>query len=86
MALTGAQKQILKDANERGGIITKKEIVAMYGSHYYHNGAKHLGDILGRMVKNGLLIREKVGVYRVGKGKKAKPATIAENQQNLFDE
>lgn len=37
-----------------------------------------------RMVKSGLLIREKPGVFKVGKGKKTKPATIVENQQTLF--
>ena len=84
MALTEQQRQILKDAQERGGTITKKEIVEMYGRCYFYNGAKHLGDILSRMVKSGLLIREKPGVFKVGKGKKIKPATIVENQSSLF--
>ena len=66
MALTGHQKQIIRDAQERGGRITKKEIVKMYGRCYYHNGAFHLGNILSRMVKSGLLIREKPGVFTVG--------------------
>ena len=84
MAFTPQQTQILKDANERGGTITKKEIVEMYGGAYWHNGAKHLGDILSRMVKANLLKRVKPGVFEVGTGKKNKPATIAENQQTLF--
>lgn len=86
MSLTPQQSQILKDAQERGGTITKKEIVEMYGRCYYHNGAKHLGDILSRMVKSGLLIREKPGIFKVGKGKKNKPAAIwqNENQTKLF--
>lgn len=85
MALTPQQTQILKDAQANGGTITKKEVVAMYGRCYYHNGAKHLGDILSRMVKGGLLIREKPGVFKVWKGTKNKPATIAESQQTLFE-
>lgn len=86
MALTPQQTQILKDAQERGGTITKKEIVEMYEHLYFCNGDKHLGDILSRMVKSGLLIREKPGVFKVGKGKKKKPATIVEieSQTKLF--
>jgi len=36
------------------------------------------------MVNNGLLNREKPGVYTVGKGKKTKPAVIDDGQINLF--
>ena len=86
MALTPQQSQILKDAQERGGTITKKEIVEMYEHLYFCNAEKHLGDILSRMVKSGLLIREKPGVFKAGKGKKKKPATIIEikSQTKLF--
>lgn len=86
MSLTPQQTQILQDAQERGGTITKREVVEMYGRCYFYNGEKHLGDILSRMVKSGLLIREKPGVFKVGKGKKSKPATLTpENQQTLFE-
>ena len=85
MALTVQQKKILKDAQQRGGKITKKEIVEMYGHEYFYNGAKHLGGILSRMVNAGLLIREKPGIFSIGKGTKSPPATIAENQQTLFE-
>jgi hypothetical protein len=84
MALTEQQRTILNAAQERGGRIEKKEIVEMYGRCYFHNGAKHLGDILSRMVKSGLLVREKPGVFTVGKGKKNKPAVIVGNQTELF--
>lgn len=86
MALTPQQQQILKDAQERGGTITKKEIVEMYGGQYHCGADNHLGAMLSRMVKSGLLIREKPGVFIVGAGKKNKPATIieVENQTTLF--
>ena len=84
MALTPQQSQIMKAAQERGGTITKKEILEMYGGHYFCNGAKHVGDILSRMVKSGLLIRERPGVFKIGNGKKSKPAVIIENQITLF--
>lgn len=85
MALTEQQRAILQDANHNGGTITKKQVVESYRHCYFHNGAKHLGDILSRMVKSGLLIREKPGVFKMGKGNKNKPATIPENQQSLFE-
>lgn len=74
MALTNHQRTILKAAQERGGRITKKEIVEMHGRAYWHNGAKHLGDILSRMVKSGILKRVKPGVFE---------AEI-ENEKTLF--
>jgi len=87
MKLTPQQTQILQDARANGGTITKKQIVESYGRCYFHNGAKHLGEILSRMVNSGLLIREKPGVFTVGTGKKNKPSKEAEylaNQTTLF--
>lgn len=86
MALTEQQRVILQDAQKNGGTITKKQIVKSYGHCYFCNGSKHLGDILSRMVNSGLLIREKPGVFKIGKGKKTKPAAAAfiENQKTLF--
>lgn len=49
---------------EQGGTITKKKLLEIFGHWYYHNAAFHLGNVLGRMVKAGILERVKPGVYR----------------------
>ena len=85
MAFTPQQTQILKDANERGGTITKKEIVEMYGRAYWHNGAKHLGDILSRMVKANLLKRVKPGVFEVGRERKTNPLLLQKINKRFFE-
>lgn len=87
MALTPAQKQILRDVKAKDGRITLKELTAAYGNHYYHNGAKYLGEILSRMVNQNLLVRVKPGVYTLGTGKKNSKradAAFIENQVTLF--
>lgn len=38
------------------------ELGAPWG--YYYKGYKHLGDVLTRMVRNGLLMRPKPGYYK----------------------
>lgn len=80
--MTPQQKAII--ALARDGRVTKKEVVARYKGWYYTNAAKHIGDMLPRMVKAGMLIREKPGVFLVGKGTKDNPATIENNQIDLF--
>ena len=82
--LTPEQKAILAFARNVGGSFTKGEAVKEFGSEYYHNGAKHVGDRLSRMVNAGLLEREAKGRYKIGKGKKNKPATIDAAQTDLF--
>lgn len=52
--------------------LTKAEIIEGAGLFYYHNGSKHAGDVLSRMVKSGLLIRIRKGVFKLGNGKKQK--------------
>lgn len=49
---------------------TKGEIYANVNFGYYHNWQKHFGDCLSRMVKQGLIFREKRGVYRIGSPQK----------------
>lgn len=84
--MTQQQKQIIRAAQERGGRITKKEVVEMYGGSYYCGADNHLGAMLSRMVKAGLLVREKPGVFVVGSGKEkqVKPIAAIENQITLF--
>ena len=59
------EKQIMKLFSLEKTIITKKEITEKLGNTYYHNGSKHLGDVLSRMVNNGTLIRLKLGVFEI---------------------
>ena len=82
--MTPEQKEILQLLHQNGGTLTKKQAVDQLDS-YYCNGEKHIGDRLSRMVNAGMLKRVKSGVFEIGIGKKSTPATIAENQQTLFE-
>lgn len=83
--MTQQQKQIIRAAQERGGRITKKEVVEMFGGNYYCNAAFHVGNILSRMVNAGLLVREKPGIFVIGSGKeKQVRSEVIENQTTLF--
>ena len=69
--------------------LSKAEIVKHSGLQYYHNAEKYVGEILGRMVANGLLERVKPGVYRIGirrafRKAKAEPVKDDPNQLTLF--
>lgn len=69
--LTDNQKAIINKAKENDGQITKKEAVELIGGNYYCNAGKHVGYVLTRMIKSGLLERIKIGVYKISsKGKK----------------
>lgn len=81
MALSEKQKQVLAFCHAHEGKITKKEAMTIIDTHYC-NGEKHVGNVLSRMVKTGLLTREKPGMFRIGKGIKNKPG--ANDQPNLF--
>lgn len=78
MSLTTKQSTVLKFCQENGGI-TKAQAMELINDHY-HNGSKHVGETLSRMVNAGLLIRVKPGVFIAGTGKKNKPATIDAGQ------
>jgi len=45
------------------GTITLAEATALVGGNVYANADKHTGALLGNMVKRGLLIRVKAGVF-----------------------
>lgn len=64
--------------------VTKKEVVDLFGHCYYHNGEKHIGDMLSRMVNNGLLIRIKPGVFKRGMGNRKDKVYNNPSQANLF--
>lgn len=64
------QKQILNVFNQDKDLVLKKSDIIEKGSlHYYANTSKHVGDVLFRMVKKGLLERVKKGFYKLGKPK-----------------
>lgn len=82
--MTPEQKQIIAIFQANGGEATKTQVVKEIGINYYCNGDKHVGQRLSRMVNAGLLIRVKPGVFKIGKGSKSKPTTIADGQTTLF--
>lgn len=57
------QKQIL-NVFSKDEILSKSEIKEKSGISYYCNTDKHLGDVLSRMVNNGLLERVKKGYFK----------------------
>ena len=82
-------KQILRLFTAPGQELPKADIVKYSGLRYYHNTEKYVGEILGRMVANGLLERVKPGVYRIGirrsfREAKADPVKDDPNQLTLF--
>jgi len=82
--MTPEQKEILQLLHQNGGTLTKKQVVDSLDC-YYHNGAKHIGDRLSRMVNAGMLKRVKPGVFEAGSGKRAGPVEpVNENQTMLF--
>lgn len=69
--MTPQQREIYNFVRSKGEA-TKKEISEKFDG-YFHNGDKHIGERLSRMVNAGMLERTKKGVYKV-----------VENQTALF--
>ena len=46
---------------------TKEQIYEEVSFWYYRNWEKHLGDVLSRMVKSGVIKRVKKGIYAINK-------------------
>lgn len=82
--MTQQQRNILRAAAANGGTITKREVADMSGS-YFCNADKHLGAILSRMVKSGLLKRIRPGVFEIGSGKKSVSVTQETKEPTLFE-
>ena len=82
--MTQEQREIYQWAYSVGGRFTKMEAVKQFGGEYYCNERNLIGQRLSRMVNAGLLIRERPGRFKVGKGTKKNRATIIENQIELF--
>lgn len=84
--MTDKRSAILREAARNGGTITKRDACALIGEGYYCNADTHVGAVLSRMVKAGLLNRIKPGVFEIGTGKKAKPKEIIKNaNQTLLE-
>lgn len=65
--------------------VTKKEITEKYGFWYYTNEAFHIGALLSNMVKRGILIRIKKGVFKIGKNSGNTDLSLNNpNQTDLF--
>ena len=76
--MTVKQTAIVHLLREKKEPIRKSELLDHFGGWYYHNAPKHLGDLLSRMVKSGLLHRPKRGYYALGNN------ATASNQGTLF--
>lgn len=81
--MTEKQKAVVNFCLQNNNRITKKEAMTIINDHYC-NGAKHVGEVLSRMVKTGMLIREKPGVFILGKGKRSNPTKVYDNQPTIF--
>jgi hypothetical protein len=83
MNLPSKQKAII-DYVLQNGSITSKVAYEMLGDFYYHNHEKYIGEILGRLVASGKLVRVKPGYFELGCG--VKPSEIENNnqQESLF--
>lgn len=56
------QKEILRLFHP-GIEVTKRTISKNCGLHYFHNDEKYIGEILSRMVAQGLIDRVRPGVF-----------------------
>ena len=78
------QKAIIARATLQGGHITTAQAIETIGKAYYHNEAKHTGEVLTRMVKVGILARVQRGVYEVIRTHTRAKASTGEGQTVLF--
>ena len=63
------QKQVLSlFGGDKELVIKKSDMIHKHGIRYYHNTQKHLGDVLTRLINNGMLKRTKIGYYKLGLG------------------
>ena len=58
------QQAIIRSAR-MNGFITLKEAVHLVGGDVYANADKHTGAILSNMVKRGMLVRVKPGMFKL---------------------
>jgi hypothetical protein len=82
MTTLPSKQQALLDRCRKDGQLTTKIANEMLEHFYYHNHEKYVSEILGRMVKNGSLVRVKPGLFELGTRKHSEPIIV--NQSKLF--
>lgn len=70
------QQILLTYAREHDGKITKSEANDLLRRYYYHNHDHYVSEILSRMIKSGLLIRESKGHYNIPTEKKVEQVEL----------
>ena len=58
------QQAVIRSA-KMNGFVTLKEAVHLVGGDVYANADKHTGAILSNMVKRGMLVRVKPGMFKL---------------------
>lgn len=78
---TRHQQTIIQFARSNDNKITKQQACELIP--FYHNTAKHVGDILSRMVKNKMLIRVKNESFELNLGQRDNiiQTTISDNPE-----
>ena len=72
---TDKQKEVLNYLM-KVSLANKKMIYENVSFSYYHNAMKHLGELLGRMIKNGTIRRVKVGWYEINVNSQVKQTEL----------
>lgn len=65
--LLGTQEIILNNAKLNDNKISRKDAVDLAGHRYDYNAKKRVGHAMERLVKDGLMIRVKMGHYEINK-------------------
>lgn len=84
MKLGHNQLRILRFIAEQAGEVSFPEIVEKFKTEYYANTSHYVGLSLSSMVKNGVILRVRKGVYTVGTGKKPAKTQETNSQPTLF--
>jgi hypothetical protein len=58
------QQAVIRSA-KMNGFVTLKEAVRLVGGDIYANAEKHVGSILSNMVRRGMFVRVKPGVFKL---------------------
>lgn len=77
------QKEIIRILYTRE-TMTLNELLQAVPFGYYHNGEKHLGAMMSRMVANGTVKRIKPGVFTLNPSRMKLESPVPENQLEIF--
>ena len=84
MKLGYNQLRILRFISEQAGEVAFSSIVDKFETQYHTNAAHYVGLSLSSMVKNGVILRVRKGVYTVGTGKKPAKTQETNSHPTLF--